>query len=310
MNIRVGTRGSRLARLQTGDFVRLLTERGHEVATELIKTAGDRDQDRAFAEVGQPGIFVVELENALLDRRVDIAVHSYKDLPSRSPEALIVTCVPERVDPADRLLVREACFDPSQGLLPVRQCGRVGSASARRQALLRHTRPDLEICLLRGNLPTRVKRLQEGEFDAILLAAAGLFRLDRGAERDPEVALPRPGILEIRLDPVQWVPAPSQGALAIQVRAGDSALREALVPLDDHSAHRAVRAERALLARVEGGCQVPFGAWCRALDNGGLELFSLLEKDGRLLRTRRTGGDPRALALESWEALQAGGDPQ
>lgn len=309
MNLRVGTRGSRLARLQTGDFVRMLTEKGHEVVTDIIKTAGDRDQDRAFADVGAPGIFVVELENALMDRRVDVAVHSYKDLPSKNPAELMVACIPERVDAADRFLVREGAYDPSMGFLPVRKGGRIGSASARRQALLRHMRPDLEICLLRGNLPTRVRRLQEGEFDAILLAAAGLFRLDRGAERDPSIALPRGGIQEIRLDPEQWVPAPSQGALAVQIRAADRAVRAAVEPLDDAAAHRAVNAERALLARVEGGCQVPFGAWCRTRDDGGLELFALLEIDGRLLRTRRQGLDPQDLALESWKALQAGGDP-
>lgn len=245
-----------------------------------------------------------------MDRRVDVAVHSYKDLPSKNPAELMVACIPERVDAADRFLVREGAYDPSMGFLPVRKGGRIGSASARRrQALLRYMRPDLEICLLRGNLPTRVRRLQEGEFDAILLAAAGLFRLDRGAERDPSIALPRGGIQEIRLDPEQWVPAPRKGPWPCRSgpRIGQSGPRSNLSTMPQHTGRSTPNALCWPASR--GGCQVPFGAWRRTRDDGGLGAFALLEIDGRLLRTRRQGLDPQDLALESWKALQAGGDP-
>jgi len=311
VKLRLGTRGSRLALAQSGDVARMFEARGHEVEIQVIKTTGDRDRDRAFVEVGAPGVFVIEIEQALVAGTIDVAVHSYKDLPSKSPAELVVAAVPERVDAADRLLIRPEAHEPGQGLIPVRRRGVIGTASARRQALLRHFRPDLAAELLRGNLPTRVAKVRDGIFDATLLAAAGLMRLDRtAATRDPSVALDRGGIVEVRLDPAVFVPAPSQGALAIQVRRDSPALGE-VQALDDAAAHRAVRAERALLALVEGGCQVPFGAWARAVDGRQLEMIALLERefDGapRLVRAIGRGPDPEALAASMWEELQHGG---
>lgn len=312
MKLRLGTRGSRLALAQSGDVARMFEARGHEVEVQVIKTTGDRDRDRAFVEVGAPGVFVIEIEQALVAGSIDVAVHSYKDLPSKSPVELVVAAVPERVDAADRLLVRPEAHEPAQGLIPVRRDGVVGTASARRQALLRHFRPDLRAELLRGNLPTRVAKVRDGVFDATLLAAAGLMRLDRtAATRDPSVALDRGGVVEVRLDPAVFVPAPSQGALAIQVRR-DAPVRAEVEALDDVAAHRAVRGERALLALVEGGCQVPFGAWARAVDGGLLEMMALLERevDGapRLVRAVGRGSDPEALAASMWQELQHGGE--
>jgi len=311
VKLRLGTRGSRLALAQSGDVARMFEARGHEVEIQVIKTTGDRDRDRAFVDVGAPGVFVIEIEQALVAGTIDVAVHSYKDLPSKSPAELVVAAVPERVDAADRLLIRPEAHEPGQGLIPVRRRGVIGTASARRQALLRHFRPDLAAELLRGNLPTRVAKVRDGIFDATLLAAAGLMRLDRtAATRDPSVALDRGGIVEVRLDPAVFVPAPSQGALAIQVRRDSPALGE-VQALDDAAAHRAVRAERALLALVEGGCQVPFGAWARAVDGRQLEMIALLERelDGapRLVRAIGRGPDPEALAASMWEELQHGG---
>ena len=312
MKLRLGTRGSRLALAQSGDVARMFEARGHEVEVQVIKTTGDRDRDRAFIEVGAPGVFVIEIEQALVAGTIDVAVHSFKDLPSKSPAELVVAAVPERVDAADRLLVRPEAHDPEQGLIPVRRNGVVGTASARRQALLRHFRSDLSAELLRGNLPTRVAKVRDGVFDATLLAAAGLMRLDRtAATRDPSVALDRGGVIEVRLDPAVFVPAPSQGALAIQVRRDATAARAEVEALDDGPAHRAVRAERALLALVEGGCQVPFGAWARAIEGGQLEMMALLERevDGalRLVRAIGRGPEPEALAASLWDELQRGG---
>ncbi len=301
MRIRIGTRGSRLALHQARMVARRLEEQGHEAELQIIKTAGDRDRDSAFVNVGEPGIFVREIETALCEERVDLAVHSYKDVPSKSPERLVIAAVPERVDTADRILVRNESAEPGRLPLPVRDGAVIGSASARRRSLLRYLRPDVSTALLRGNLPTRVRRVVEGAFDATLLASAGLTRLDRETEGE---RLDRTGVFEQRLDPEVFVPAPSQGAVAVQVRRDDDATRAAAIALDDVPAHRAVRAERRLLALVEGGCQVPFGAWCRALDGGQLRMDAFLERNGTYAFVRGEAADPEELALRLWDELQ------
>lgn len=306
MKIRIGTRGSRLALTQSRMVARRLQEQGHETELIVIKTAGDLVRDRAFGDIGAPGIFVREIEEALLARTADVAVHSYKDLPSRSPGGLVVAAIPERVDPADRMLARPEASDASRGLVPLRDGARIGTASARRRALLAWLRPDVSLELLRGNLPTRVRKVLEGEFDATLLAAAGLTRLDREGTADAP-GLPREGIVETRLDPERFIPAPSQGAVAIQVRRDDAATFAAVDALDDRDAHRAVRAERALLVKVEGGCMVPFGAWCRALPDGTLSMTSFLERGGRMIFAEGTGNDPDDLAAALWDDIAAQG---
>lgn len=304
MKLRLGTRGSRLAMIQARWVARRLERDGHEAEIVVIRTSGDRVQDRAFAQVGSQGVFSAEIERALVEGRIDVAVHSYKDLPSRSPGGLIVAAVPERVDPADRLLARPEAIDDGGAL---RRGARLGTASARRTALWRELRPDVEIDLLRGNLPTRVDRVRDGTFDAIVLAAAGLERIDRAAREDPALTLDRGDLIERRLDPEVFVPAPSQGALALQVREDDAPVRRAVESIDDPAAHGAVRAERELLARVEGGCQVPFGAWCTAGAGGGFVLRAVLERDGRLRRAEAAGRGPLALVEPVWEALVSGG---
>lgn len=306
MKLRIGTRGSRLALAQARMVARMLERQGGESELVVIKTAGDLDRGRTFAQVGAPGVFVREIETALLENRVDIAVHSFKDLPSRSPDALVVAAVPERVDPADRLLARRAAAAPGREPLPLQDGVRVGSASARRRALLAHLRPDLRLELLRGNLPTRVSRIVAGDYDATLLAAAGLIRLDREAGSNPEDALDRSGLFEVRLEPEQFIPAPSQGAVAVQVRRDDVATRDIAGKLDDAAAHRAVRAERSLLARVQGGCDVPFGAWCRVVSDGRLRLTSFLERRGDLLFADDEADDPEELAGRVWDHFRSG----
>ncbi len=302
MRLRIGTRGSALARAQAADVARRLEAAGHATLTEVIHTEGDLVTDRAFTDVGAFGVFVREIEAALLEGRVDVAVHSYKDLPSSGPADLVVAAVPERVDPADVLLVRRAAAAPGR-VLAVREGATVGTSSARRQALLRHLRPDVSVGLLRGNVPTRVRALEEGRFDAIVLAAAGLLRL----ERSGAAPVRGDGIVTTRLAPETFVPAPAQGAIAVQVRRGDGAVLRAVAALDDPRTARALAAERAALARAEAGCVVPFGAWCRTGDDGCLTLYAVLGcPEGTLARAEATGEEPEALADIVWKRLEAG----
>ncbi|MCA8979169.1 MAG: hydroxymethylbilane synthase [Planctomycetes bacterium] len=303
MKPKSGTRGTALAMSQARDLQRRLTALGHEVETVEIKTSGDKDQKNAFAAVGAPGVFVREIENALMEGRIDVAVHCYKDLPSVGPRELVIAAMPDRASQSDSLFVREDTLVESAGFLPLAAGARVGSASARRVALLRHERPDLQTGLLRGNVPTRLAKLLAGDHDAILLASAGLQRLAASAERGENESPIPPGVIQIELDPQRFVPAPSQGALALQVRADDAATHEAVSALDRPDGHDEVRAERELLALVEAGCQVPFGAWCRRAASGELELFAALERDGALRRAEARGSDPRSVARSAFEAL-------
>jgi len=308
VKLRIGTRGSQLALAQARDVAARLEALGHTPEIVIIKTAGDRHVDRPFADVGAPGIFVAEIEAHLLRGEVELAVHSFKDLPSRSPAELLVAAVPERLDPADHLLCLSEAHRSDAGVLPLKEKTRVGTASARRQTLVRQLRPDLELVHLRGNVPTRVGRLKEGRVEAVLLAGAGLERLERAREDGGSFFSGADPILDCRLDPESFVPAPSQGAVAVQVRGDDAAVLRVAERLDDAGAHRCVRAERALLSLVEGGCQVPFGAWCRPAGARRLELTAVLERGGRLRRARAAGDDPEALAHDVWRGLGGEGD--
>ncbi|MFT4649627.1 MAG: hydroxymethylbilane synthase [Glaciecola sp.] len=308
MKLRLGTRGSALATSQSMRIVRRLEALGHEIEIVIIKTEGDKDQVRPFVELGPAGLFVRSLEMALVEDRIDFAVHSYKDLPSLSPESLIVACMPERMSQCDRLLISKEAYDAeAPGSLPLREGSVVGTASARRMALLNELRPDLKSNLLRGNVPTRIQKLRDGHFDAILLATAGLERLDEAVVIGDAVALDRSGLVEIDLNMEAFVPAPSQGALALQARIDDTAIRDVLMALDDAKEHRAVACERRLLALVDAGCQVPFGAWCKAdAHSDHLTMVAFLERDGVRRRARVQGNDIEALAQESLAILLSG----
>ena len=208
-----------------------------------------------------------EIEHALLAGSVDIAIHSYKDLPTQSPEELTIGAVPKRLDPADMLVMTRESYVVSAATgsaeaLPIANGARVGTASARRQAWIRHLRPDIGVVPIRGNVPTRINRLRT-DLDGVVLAAAGIQRL----RRSPLDGVADPVTEEFavhRLRPVDFVPAPAQGALAIQCRRADAEIRELLRSLDHADTRLAVAAERELLARVEGGCDLAFGAWCAA----------------------------------------------
>ena len=243
--IRIGSRGSQLALWQAHHIADALRLLGHEVTIEVIRTTGDRMQTVAFASVGAKGMFTKEIEDALVAGTIDLAVHSLKDLPTDLGEAFVLGAIPVRADPRD-VLVSERYG----GLAALPAGAIVGTSSLRRQAQLRALRPDLEYVEFRGNVDRRLAKLGQGKADAIILAAAGLDRLQKTA-----------GVRE-RFAPEVLCPAPGQGALAIECRAGDTAMLAALQPLDDRETRQAITAERRCLAALGGGCLVPIGAYC------------------------------------------------
>lgn len=302
MSLRIGTRGSDLALAQALAVQRDLSAAGVECELVIVKTTGDLDLSKSFADLGPAGVFAVELRVALLSNEVDIAVHSAKDLPAQSPAGLVIAAAPERVAPHDRLLIRPEAHDASSSAFPLSQGANLGTAAARRTALVTDMRPDLEITTLRGNVPTRIRKLREGEHDAILLAAAGLDRLEassgRGECEPPDLA----GLMIHDLDPSEFTPAPGQGAIAIEARIGDPGA-DVAASLNDPAARRCLDAERAVLAAVDAGCHTAFGAWCRPAD-AGLVMTAILEQDGVLRRAGARGEDPAILgALVADELL-------
>ena len=304
MHIRIGTRGSDLALAQAHAVERALA--GEHISTEIVivKTTGDLDLTRSFHELGPAGVFAVELRVALLEDRVDIAVHSAKDLPGLKPDGLEIVACPERVSANDRLLTTPEHFDEAATLLPIKPGVRLGTAAARRVALCQEARPDLSIEVLRGNVPTRIAKLRKGEHDAILLASAGLDRLAAASERGECAAPDLKGLIVRDLNPEDFTPAPGQGAIAIEAREG-CPIGALVKPLNDEHASRCLHAEREALRRVDAGCHTPFGAWCRSLD-AGLIMSAVLEVDGSLRRASSRGEDPEILAALVTESLLRG----
>lgn len=244
--IRVGTRSSELALRQARLVQAALSAKGIDSQLVLYKTVGDKRLDEPLSAIGAKGLFTKELETALLKGKIDVAVHSLKDLPTESPPGLLVAAVLEREDPRDALVINGLIQGDSLASLP--RGSRVGTSSLRRRAQLLAARPDLEVAELRGNVPTRLKKIDEGRVHAAILAAAGLHRL--GARQH----------ITCYLDAPAWLPAAGQGAIAVQVRADDPTMLGLAEAMNDEPTMRAVRAERAFLAALEGGCQVPIGA--------------------------------------------------
>jgi hydroxymethylbilane synthase len=287
----VGTRGSALALRQTESVVDVLKalHPGLEIEVRVIKTGGDKILDVPLVDIGGKGFFVKEIELALLRGEIDFAVHSMKDLPTDMPDGLCIAAVPERLDPSDALVTKGSL------LADLPTGARIGTGSLRRRAQLLNFRADLRISGLRGNLDTRLRKLDEGEFDGIVVAYAGLCRMgwaDRATEK-----LPRQICL----------PAVGQGALAVQAREADVDIFEVL----DHAESRAtVTAERSLMRALEGGCRVPIGALA-SIEGGILRLAGVVaDPDGnRLVRGEATGGadDPESVGRELAQALLASG---
>ena len=265
MKLRIGSRGSQLALWQANHIAGLLRSQGHEIDIEIIKTTGDRLQEVTFAEVGSKGMFTKEIEEALADGRVDLAVHSLKDLPTELPEPFVLAATPARVDPRDVFVSAKYA-----SLAELPQKAKVGTSSQRRRAQLKALRPDVLTEEFRGNVDTRLRKLAEGRVDAILLAAAGLDRLGKT------------DWVRERLDPKDFCPAAGQGALGIETRKDDAATIQALAFLDHADTRFAVTAERAALAALGGGCQVPIGVHCRreysegSSGNGWNEIYGVV----------------------------------
>jgi hydroxymethylbilane synthase len=277
--LRIGTRGSLLAKWQA-EFVRkrLFAATGVEAEIVIIKTAGDKLQQVPLTAIGGKGIFIKELEEALLEESIDLAVHSVKDVPTDTPSRLMFPAVCKRDDVRDCLV--------GATLESLRRGARVGTSSLRRQAQLLHLRPDLDIRDLRGNVDTRLRKVESGEYEAIMLSKAGLDRLGLG-QRISEV-----------LAPEVCMPAVGQGAIAVECRLKDTEAADVLAPLDDAETRTAIIAERALLAALHGGCQVPLGAWAR-IERGELVLEACVcSVDGvQYVKQRATAPPDQAAAL-------------
>jgi hydroxymethylbilane synthase len=272
---KIGTRGSKLALAQSNMIRETIMKKHPDTDVELvvIKTKGDKIIDTPLSKIGGKGLFVKEIEEALLDGRVDIAVHSIKDVPAELPEGLSMPFFPERENPSDALLsVSYSRLDE------IPEGSKVGTGSLRRSSQLLNARPDLEIIPIRGNVDTRIGKLESGELDAILLAASGLNRLGLS------------GKIKQLLPPLEFIPAVGQGALGLEVRTGDEKCNRLLEFINHEKTALAVRAERTFLNRLEGGCQVPIGAYCVVEDKGITIHGMVAELDGsRIIRDSETG---------------------
>jgi hydroxymethylbilane synthase len=293
--VRAGTRGSPLALIQTRSFLRLIGD-GEEV---IIATTGDAVQDRPLADIGGKGLFAKEIHEALLDGRVDCAVHSLKDLETELPPGIVLGCVLAREDARDVLILGDTCGvpDPTDPFAALPQSALIGTSSVRRQAQLRHARPDLQVASIRGNVQTRLRKLRDGECQASLLALAGLNRLG--------IALPNVVVLPAEA----MLPSAAQGIVGITVRAGDTALRQRLATIEDTATRIVATAERAMLGALDGSCRTPIGAHAIVRPDGMLTLTGMVARaDGTfLLRRTATGSvaDAARIGTELGASLHA-----
>jgi hydroxymethylbilane synthase len=281
-HLRIGTRGSLLAKWQA-EFVRkqLFATTGVEAEIVIIKTSGDKLQTSSLSQIGGKGIFIKELEEALLEETIDLAVHSIKDVPTDTPSRLMFPAVCRREDVRDCLVAANGAT-----LASLRQGARVGTGSLRRQAQLRHIRPDLDVRDLRGNVDTRLRKVESGEYEAVMLAKAGLDRLGWS------------GRITETLNPEVFLPAVGQGAIGVECRLKDTEAADIVSGLDDAETRTAIIAERSLLGALHGGCQVPLGAWAR-IERGELVLEACVcSVDGlQYVKQRATSAPDKAAEL-------------
>jgi len=297
--LKIGTRGSKLALAQAYETRRRLME-AHGLPEEAIEivpmsTAGDRIQDRALSEIGGKGLFTEEIEQALTDGRIDLAVHSTKDMPTVLPDGLHLSVFLEREDPRDAFIGRTA-----SRLLDLPQGATVGSSSLRRQALIRRLRPDIQVVIFRGNVDTRLRKLETGEVDGTFLACAGLRRLGLG------------GVITDLVDPESFPPAPGQGAIGIETRIGDTRIDALLAPLAHRETGIALACERAFLAALDGSCRTPI-AGLATVDGDRVSFHGMILKpDGSEAHEIRAEGpvSNAALGREAAERIRAKAGPQ
>jgi hydroxymethylbilane synthase len=287
VKLRIGTRGSRLALAQSREVADAISASGVETELVTVTTAGDRGADPASDPAGVKGLFVTEIVRALLDGEVDLAVHSAKDLPADDTDGVVIAGVPERASALDVLVTRDGDLRPG---------ARVGTSSIRRRAQVFRLRPDVIVEDLRGNVDTRLRKLGDGEVDALIIAGAGLLRLGVVPEHAAPMSL------------AEMVPAPGQGCLAVQARASDGATIEVLSALDHAASRMALEAERGLMARLGGGCALPLGAFAESVPRGVRLLGIALSPDGsRIVRTVVDGETPDEVAELAALDMSAGG---
>ena len=307
--LRVGTRGSPLALVQTRAFLDVLVRfcpvlRAMDVFEEhVIRTTGDRVQDRSLAAIGGKGLFSKEIHEALADGRIDFAVHSLKDLETSLPPGIVLACTLRREDARDALILGPNGLDAdlADPLAALPHGAVIGTNSVRRQAILRHSRPDLQIALIRGNVQPRIDKIRRGDAAATLLAMSGLRLLGIADSVWPEITI-------MPLEPDIMVPSAGQGIVGVTVREDDLELREMLAGIEDPQARAVSTAERALLALLDGSCMTPIGGYARFLPNGTLTLTGLVARPDGSFLLRRTlsggAGDARRLGAELGSSLR------
>jgi hydroxymethylbilane synthase len=293
----IGTRGSDLATTQTSTVAdKISSKLGIEVELEIIKTRGDMITDRPLRELEGRGYFTRELEEALLSGKIDLAVHSFKDMPSESPRGLTIAAVSEREDPADLLIINKGSFIPEMEEIPLSREAIVGTSAVRRETQIKAKRPDLTVKDLRGNVPTRLRKLSEGQYDAIFLASAGVRRL----------SLDLSVFQVLRFEPEVFVPSPGQGALAVQMRTNDPELEKVKGAVHDRDTFTATSIERDVLARFGGGCSLPLGAYS-FFDGGIWRAYGFWGGDAENPRWAEVAdADPSKLGGKLYEALNVG----
>lgn len=252
VQLRLGTRGSRLALWQANQVSNELSALGYEVDIQIIKTQGDKIQDLSFDKLEGKGFFTKEIEDALLSGEVDFAVHSMKDLPTQQPEGLMLAALSERADPRDTLLLLKDSVT-SESPLQIKENLLIGTSSARRKANIKALLPGIDLKDIRGNVPTRIQKLRDGLFGGILLAKAGLDRLELDVS----------DLVVVHFEPTEFVPAPAQGVLAYQCRVGDKEVIKALRKIHSFDSSDCTNVERRVLQMMDGGCHLPLGVYCR-----------------------------------------------
>jgi len=294
-NIRIGTRGSKLALWQANFTKAALAEIGVDSELVIIKTQGDKIQHLGFDKLEGKGFFTKEIEDSLLRGDIDMAVHSMKDLPTQAPEGLAITAVSYRADPADWLVMNKKNADQSQ-IFHLKKNPVVGTSSARRKAQFNHFRPDAILKDIRGNVPTRLEKLKNGDFDAILLAAAGISRLEM--EMDDFIIY--------KMNPKEFVPAPAQGVLAWQTNRTDRPTRQILKQLHHPEVSAATNIERTVLKMAEGGCHMPLGVYCRQDTNLHFHVWAAKAEtwDGPVKQVRMSSSTSAGLAEKVYRALE------